>query len=42
MPQAGVSRKAASAKIAVSLRLTREVVERFKSKGPGWQARMGL
>ena len=27
-------------KIAVSLRLTREVVERFKSKGPGWQARM--
>jgi uncharacterized protein (DUF4415 family) len=28
------------AKIAVSLRLTREVVERFKSKGPGWQARM--
>jgi len=28
------------AKIAVSLRLTREVVERFKSEGPGWQSRM--
>ncbi len=28
------------AKIAVSLRLTREVVERFKSEGPGWQARI--
>jgi uncharacterized protein (DUF4415 family) len=28
------------AKIAVSLRLTREVVARFKSKGPGWRARM--
>jgi uncharacterized protein (DUF4415 family) len=27
-------------KIAVSLRLTREVVERFKADGPGWQTRM--
>ena len=27
-------------KVAVSLRLTREVVERFKAAGPGWQSRM--
>jgi uncharacterized protein (DUF4415 family) len=27
-------------KIAISLRLTREVVERFKADGPGWQTRM--
>ena len=27
-------------KVAVSLRLTREVVERFKAGGPGWQTRM--
>jgi uncharacterized protein (DUF4415 family) len=27
-------------KVAVSLRLTREVVERFKAGGPGWQSRM--
>jgi uncharacterized protein (DUF4415 family) len=27
-------------KIAVSLRLTREVVERFRAGGPGWQTRM--
>ncbi len=27
-------------KVAVSLRLTREVVERFKAEGPGWQTRM--
>ena len=27
-------------KVAVSLRLTREVVERFKAGGPGWQVRM--
>ncbi len=27
-------------KIAVSLRLTREVVERFKASGPGWQTRI--
>ena len=26
--------------IAVSLRLSREVVERFKAGGPGWQTRM--
>ena len=29
-----------SRKVAVSLRLTREVVERFKSDGPGWEARI--
>lgn len=27
-------------KVAVSLRLTREVMERFKAAGPGWQTRM--
>ncbi len=27
-------------KVAVSLRLDRDVVERFKSGGPGWQSRM--
>ena len=27
-------------KVAVSLRLSREVVERFKADGPGWQTRM--
>jgi uncharacterized protein (DUF4415 family) len=27
-------------KVAVSLRLTLEVVERFKAEGPGWQTRM--
>lgn len=27
-------------KVAVSLRLTREVVERFKASGRGWQTRM--
>ena len=27
-------------KVAVSLRLTRAVVERFKAGGPGWQTRM--
>jgi uncharacterized protein (DUF4415 family) len=27
-------------KVAVSLRLTREVVERFKADGPGWQSRI--
>jgi uncharacterized protein (DUF4415 family) len=27
-------------KLAVSLRLTREMVERFKADGPGWQTRM--
>jgi uncharacterized protein (DUF4415 family) len=27
-------------KVAVSLRLTRKVVERFKADGPGWQSRM--
>ena len=26
--------------MAISLRLTREVVERFKADGPGWQTRM--
>jgi uncharacterized protein (DUF4415 family) len=27
-------------KVAVSLRLTREVVEHFKAGGPGWQTRI--
>jgi uncharacterized protein (DUF4415 family) len=27
-------------KVAVSLRLSREVVDRFKADGPGWQTRM--
>ena len=30
----------APTKVAVSLRLTRDVVERFKADGPGWQTRM--
>ena len=30
----------AEKKIPVSLRLTPEVVERFKADGPGWQSRM--
>jgi uncharacterized protein (DUF4415 family) len=31
----------ADAKVAVTLRLDPETVERFKSKGPDWRARMG-
>jgi uncharacterized protein (DUF4415 family) len=27
-------------KVAISLRLSRDVVERFKADGPGWQTRM--
>ena len=27
-------------KVAVSLRLTRKMVDRFKADGPGWQTRM--
>ena len=27
-------------KVAISLRLSRDVVERFKAGGPGWQTRM--
>jgi uncharacterized protein (DUF4415 family) len=30
----------ASTKVPVSLRLDRDVVERFKAGGPGWQARI--
>ena len=30
----------APTKVAVSLRLTREVVDHFKADGPGWQTRM--
>jgi len=30
----------AAKKIPVSIRLSPEVVERFKADGPGWQARM--
>lgn len=32
--------KSDNPKVAVSLRLDSEVVERFKSGGPGWQTRM--
>ena len=31
----------ADAKLAVTLRLDPETVERFKSQGPDWRARMG-
>jgi uncharacterized protein (DUF4415 family) len=31
----------ADAKLAVTLRLDPDTVERFKSKGPDWRARMG-
>lgn len=31
----------APTKVAVSIRLSRDVVERFKASGPGWQSRMG-
>ena len=30
----------ADPKISVTLRLDRDVVERFRSKGPGWQTRI--
>jgi uncharacterized protein (DUF4415 family) len=44
-PELAASRRARGpqkepTKVAVSLRLTREVVERFKADGPGWQTRM--
>ena len=32
--------KAENPKVAVSLRLDQEVIDRFKSDGPGWQTRM--
>jgi uncharacterized protein (DUF4415 family) len=35
-----VGRPAGSSKEQVSLRLDREVVERFRAGGPGWQTRM--
>jgi uncharacterized protein (DUF4415 family) len=28
-------------KVALTLRLPRDVVERFRATGPGWQTRMG-
>lgn len=37
---AGGRPKAAHPKVAVSLRLDQDVVERFKSTGPGWQSRI--
>lgn len=37
---AGGRPKSDNPKIAVSLRLDREVVARFKASGPGWQTRM--
>ena len=27
-------------KVSVSLRLDREIIDRFKADGPGWQTRM--
>jgi uncharacterized protein (DUF4415 family) len=30
----------APTKVAVTLRVDRDVLERFKAKGPGWQSRM--
>jgi uncharacterized protein (DUF4415 family) len=30
----------APTKVAVTLRVDRDVIERFKAKGPGWQSRM--
>jgi uncharacterized protein (DUF4415 family) len=35
-----VGRPAGSTKQAVSLRLDRDVVEKFKATGPGWQSRI--
>jgi uncharacterized protein (DUF4415 family) len=32
--------QAAATKVPVSIRLTAEVVERFKADGPGWQSRI--
>lgn len=32
--------QAAARKVPVSIRLTAEVVERFKADGPGWQSRI--
>jgi len=32
--------QAAAKKVSVSIRLTAEVVERFKADGPGWQSRI--
>lgn len=32
--------KAANPKVAVSLRLDRDVVEKFRATGPGWQTRI--
>ena len=32
--------QAAAKKVPVSIRLTAEVVERFKADGPGWQSRI--
>ena len=37
---AGGRPKADNPKVAVSLRLDRDVVARFKAGGPGWQTRM--
>lgn len=33
-------RQKAPTKVAVSIRLSREVVDHFKSQGPGWQSRI--
>jgi uncharacterized protein (DUF4415 family) len=33
-------RRRAPTKVAVSIRLSRDIVEAFKAKGPGWQSRI--
>jgi len=38
--KSGRGQQKAPTKVAVSLRLTREVVEHFKAGGPGWQTRI--
>ena len=37
---AGGRPKAANPKVAVSIRLDRDVLDRFKATGPGWQTRI--
>ena len=39
-PKSKGGRPRGSNKQAVSLRLDRDVIEKFKATGPGWQARM--
>ena len=39
-PKSKAGRPRGSNKQAVSLRLDRDIVEKFKATGPGWQSRM--